>query len=261
MPLLKQHATVVVESSNRALKSRNESDFVYHLTQSVRFIKKSQNKQYFVRIENIRIPVSFYNINSNNNILTFLDAATTETATISPGNYTVDELLTELQVQMNLQVAGTPYTLSYDDINQKVNIANSSANILTIDDATLLNVIIGFDGGQTIGATSNADGNNIGYTNTMRHLKLQIPNIVSNNLYSNDDNLITQIQPISVIIPITEIRNEFQFYSNHQGPLIKLANIMSINEINVKLLDPNNNVVLLNGVPWGFEIVFYEYNK
>jgi hypothetical protein len=258
---LKQHATIAIESDNRALKSRSESDFVYQLTQSVRFIKKSQNKQYYVRIENVRIPVSFYNINSNNNVLTFLDAASSESATITPGNYTIDELLTELQVQMNLQVSGSPYTITYDDITQKVNIANSSANILTIQDTTALNSVIGFDNGQTIGGSSNDDGNNIGYTNTMRHLKLQIPNIVSNNLYSNDENLVTQIQPISVIIPITEIRNEFQFYSNHQGPLIKLANMMSLNEINVRLLDPTNNVVLLNGVPWGFEIVFYEYNK
>ncbi len=259
--VLKQHATLVIENDNRALKSKSATDFIYLLTQSIKFIKKSDKKQYYVRIENIRIPISMYNINSTNNSLTFLDAASTETATIVEGNYTVDELIAELQVQMNLQVTGTPYTLTYDDITQKINIANSSANILTIQNTTNLNVIIGFDEGQTVAATGNANGNNIAYTNTMRHLKLQIANIVSNNLYSNDENRVTQIQPIGVIIPITEIRNEFQYYSNHQGPLIKLSNIMSVNEINVKLLDPNNNVVDLNGVPFGFEIVFYEFNK
>jgi len=259
--MLKQHATLVIENDNRALKSRSPTNFLYQLTQSIKFIKKSEKKQYYCRIENIRIPISFYNINSTNNSLSFLDGVTQETATIAEGNYTVDELIAELQVQMNLQVTGTPYTLTYDDITQKINIANSGANVLTIQNTTNLNVIIGFDGAQTVAASGNTNGNNIAYTNTIRHLKLQISNIVSNNLYSNDENLVTQVQPIGVIIPITEIRNEFQYYSNHQGPMIKLSNIMSVNEINVKLLDPNNNIVSLNGVPFGFEIVFYEYNK
>ena len=258
----KQHVTIIIENKNRALKSRSESNFIYQLTQPIKFTKRSNNKQYYVRIENIRIPVSFYNINAYNNVLTFLDAATAETITIPVGNYTIDELITELQTLMNAEVTGSPYTISYDDINQKVNIANSSANILTITDNTLsLNEIIGFSIGQTVAATSNSDGDNIAYTNTMRHIKIQLENLVSNNVYSNDEDLLTHIQPVGVLIPITEVRNEFQFYSNHHGPLIKLPNVSTISDIHIKLLDPNNNIVDMNGVPMGFELVIYEYNQ
>jgi len=144
---LKQHATIIVENKNRALKSRSETNFIYQLTQPIKFLKRSDQKQYFIRIENVRLPVSFYNINEFNNV------------------------------------------------------------------------------------------------------------------YSNDSSLVTHVQPVGVIIPITEIRNEFQFFNNHLGPLIKLSNQTTISDINIKLLDPNNNIVDIHGVPFGFEIVIYEFNK
>ena len=35
----------------------------------------------------------------------------------------------------------------------------------------------------------------------------------------------------------------------------------TINELNVKLTDANGNVVDLHNVPWGFEVIFYEWNR
>ena len=262
MPNLKQHVTIIIENDHRAVKSNSATDFTYLLTQPIKFSNRSHKKQYYVRIENVRCPISFYNINSNNNVLNWSDASVpNETVTITPGNYTIDELVTELKTRMDAEVTGTPYTISYDDITQKVNIAKSNATVLEITAGSTLNKVIGFDIGQTVAATSNSDGNNIAYTNTMRHIKLQIPNLVSNNVYANDESLVTQVQPVGLIIPITEIRNEFQYYNNHHGPMIKLGNMSSIVDIKVKLLDPDNNVVNLNGCPFGFELVIYEYNK
>jgi|6_EtaG_2_1085325.scaffolds.fasta_scaffold13239_5 hypothetical protein len=264
MPQLKQHVTIIIENYQRAVKSNSATDFTYLLTQPIKFSNRSHKKQYYVRIENVRCPISFYNVNSNNNVLEWTDgvsAGSSANVTITPGNYTIDELIAELQTQMNAAVSGT-YTITYNDNTQKVNIAQSATSrVSTITANSTLNKVIGFDINQTIASGGNTDGNNIAYTNTMRHIKIQIPNLISNNVYANDESLVTQVQPVGLIIPITEIRNEFQHYNNHHGPMMKLGNMSSIVDIRVKLLDPDNNVVNLNGCPFGFELVVYEYNK
>ena len=92
-----------------------------------------------------------------------------------------------------------------------------------------------------------------------------VDNITSNNVYVNNtiegQGKQTNLQRVSVMIPITQTRNDFQFYDNHMGPKIKLPNLPSINEFNVKLTDANGHILDLNNVPWGFDIVFYELNK
>tara|TARA_R100000750_G_scaffold17252_2_gene11377 strand:- start:228 stop:1016 length:789 start_codon:yes stop_codon:yes gene_type:complete len=262
MPQLKQHATVIVENDHRALKSRSATDFVYQLTQPIKFFKRSTNKQYYVRIENVRVPISFYNINSTNNTFSFDEDLTTKTFNLTPGNYTIDDLKDQVEDGMNEEGNNT-YLLTYSEITQKINIENDSGGEAVTSFVGTGWKHLGFDGTETLTtvAGDEVDGSTIAYTNTMRHLKLQIPNLVSNNVYSNDSDLQTQVQPVGLVIPITEIRNEFQFYDNHSGPLIKFSNQTMVSDISVKLLDPNNNLVDLNDVPFGFEIVFYEYNK
>ena len=268
MTQLKQHATIIVENDRRALKSRSACDFVYQLTQTIKFTKRSYNKQYYVRLENIRIPISFYNINDNNNTFGWDSSGDSYTFNLTSGNYSIDDLCAEVEDQMNAIVSDTNvYTITYDEPTQIVNIASSGIDTGSGTDGLVDELtgdgwqMLGFDTTETITDASNVDGTNVAYTNTMRHLKLQIPNLVSNNVYCNDADLQTHVQPIGVIVPITEIRNDFQFYSNHQGPLIKLSTQTCISDICVKLLDADNNIVNLNGVPFGFEIVFYEYNK
>lgn len=258
----KIHAVVTIEDKGRNTNtSRGATDFTYQLTQPINFFKRSSTKQYFVRIEDIRIPISFYNINNNYNTFGWTASATGVVSfSVSQGNYTIDELIAEVQTQMNLLDNNT-YTITYDEITQKVNIASTG----TEDVSTLVGdgwQTLGFDLTESITGASNTDGNLVAYTNTLRHLKLIINNINSNNAYSNDEiTKQTNVQKIGVIIPITETRNEFQFYDNHQGFQIKLPNLSSINEFQIKLLDPLNNVVNLNGVPWAFSVVFTELNQ
>ena len=64
----KIHAGIIVEDEGRNENtSISGTNFVYQMTQPIKFTKRSRDKQYFCRIENIRIPISFYNINSNFN--------------------------------------------------------------------------------------------------------------------------------------------------------------------------------------------------
>lgn len=264
----KVHAIISVDSRgrNEGLSASN-TDFLYQLTQPINFHKRGENKQYFVRIENVKIPVSFYNLNENYDTFNFtLDISGPQTITLTHGNYTIDELISELETQMDAIVNG--FTITYNEITQKVSIQNATAQ-------TILGIsgngwrLIGFDVSSPIPVliipSSTRVGTNVAYTNTTSCLKLVISNLVSNNVYSN--SIIegqfknTNLQNVSVNLPVKEIRNEFVFIDNHMGPMIKLPNISSIKNLNIRLVDVYNNVVSLNGLFLSFDIVIYEHNK
>lgn len=270
---MKLHASFQVESAMRNLgTSKSGTDFVIQLTQPITFHNRSKRKQYFVRPQNIRLPIAFYNINSNYNTFTFNDDGTDYFVVLTPGNYTIDELIAELQTQMNATGSLTTYTITYDDITMKVNISSDGAGgitTITSDDGAghtnTLYQLLGFEVGQTIPDGGNADGNGVAYTNTTKHIKLVIDNVGSSNTYSNtrdsSGNITSHLQKVSVDIPITEIRNEFQFFHNNDGPMDKLPNLSSIHELRVRLLDTYNGVVDMNLVPWGFRFCVYELNQ
>ena len=264
MPNYRVHSVIIVEDEGRNENtSTSRTDFIYQLSQPVKFYKRGKNYEYYARIENIRIPISFYNINSNFDTFGWTGSVTGVVSfDITNGNYTIDELIAEVQVQMNLLDTNT-YTITYDEITQKVNIASDGVeNVSTlVGDGWRT---LGFDLTETITGASNVDGVNVAYTNTARHLRLFVNNITSNNVYANTTegaDKQTNLQRVSVVIPITETRNEFQFYDNHDGYMIKLPNMSSINELDVKLTDANGNTLDLNNVPWGFEVVVYKLKK
>ena len=164
---------------------------------------------------------------------------------------------------MNALDANT-YTITYDEITQKVNIASDGVeNVSTLTGDGWR--VLGFDLTETITGASNTDGNGVAYTNTARHLRLLVNNITSNNVYVNNTTYggikQTNLQRVSVMIPITETRNEYQFFTNHEGPMIKLPNMSNIHELDVRLIDANGNDVDLNDVPWGFDVVIYKLKK
>ena len=266
MPEYRVHSVIIVEDSGRnEANSISRTNFKFQLTQPVKFYKRGRQYEYYCRIENIRIPISFYNINSNYDTFGWTGSATgVVTFDITNGNYTIDELISEVQVQMNLLDTNT-YTITYDEITQKVNIASDGVeNVSTlVGDGW---VTLGFDLTETITGASNTDGVNVAYTNTIRHLKLSVDNIMSNNIYSNTFDAIdgikqTNLQRVSINVPITAVRNEYQFYDNHDGYYIKLPNMANISDLNVRLTDAENNTLDLHEVPWGFNCVIYKYKK
>ena len=94
----KLHASIIVEDLGRNENtSISRTDYIYQLTQPVNFFKRSKNKQYFARIENVRIPISFYNINANFNTFVIDEHCTPLIVTVAQRNYTLDDLLPQFQ--------------------------------------------------------------------------------------------------------------------------------------------------------------------
>lgn len=263
MNILRVHSVINVESDGRNENtSESPENFIYQLTQPINFYKRGKTYEYFCRIENVRIPISFYNINSYYSVFNWVGSTTGAVSfTITFGNYTIDEMIAEVQTQMNALDANT-YTLAYDEITQKVSITNDGVENITSISGNGWQVL-GFETTQTIIGAVTETGNNVAFTNTAKHLKIVLYNVNSNNVYSNtqEGNKITNLQRVALNVPIIEIRNEYQFYENNEGYMIKLPNISTIKDIRVKLLDARGNVVDLNGVPWGFDVVFYKLKK
>ncbi len=166
MPDYRVHSVIIVEDEGRNEgTSRSRTNFIYQLTQPVNFYKRGKNYEYYVRIENVRIPISFYNINTNYNTFGWTGSATGVVSfDITLGNYTIDELIAEVQVQMNLLDTNT-YTITYDEITQKVNIASDGVeNVSTLVGDGWRTLGFG-DLTETITGASNTDGNNVAYTN------------------------------------------------------------------------------------------------
>lgn len=264
----KVHAVILVDSKDRRTGVSNSiTDYHYYLVSGsngngrpISFEKRSKSKQYFIRLENIRIPVSFYAIASDNNTFTFDESTGNSdvTITVSPGNYTIDELITEVETQMD--AGGTnAYTITYDEITQKITIASDGAggnfSFDTVFTSTLL-AILGYEGTETITGASNVTGTNVAYTNTRRYFKLLLDSINSNNVYD-----VTGVKKVACHIPINEVRNEFIFFTNNNGYKIKLPSMPTITDFRVKLLYHDNVEPDLNGLDWSFDIVIYEYNS
>lgn len=264
----KVHAIIHVDSRGRNEGlSASSSDFLFQMTQPINFHKRSDNKQYFIRCENIKVPVSFYNINSNYNTLNYTTATDgAKTTTLTPGNYTIDDIVSELETDMNSNLTGATIDVTYSEFTQKISIKVIGESLTSVSGSLL--DIIGFTGTTTLTGTASpgtiTEGSYVAYTNTTSCLKLIISNLISNNVYSNtitSGHKQTNLQNVSVTIPVKEIRNEFVFFNNHQGPMIKLPNISSIKNLNVRLVDMFNNVVDMNGLWISFDIVITEYNK
>ena len=254
----KVHAVIIVDSAKRHIsQSKSRTDFIYRMVFPVNFYNRGKDKQYFVRIENVNLPISFYAINSTNNVLNFTDSTDgLLTVTITPGNYTIDELLAELQTVMNAAATTATFTLTYDEITQKTTFAWTGGTTITFEDTSTLFPLLGLREDLESAKSTPFTATDVSYTNTTRYVKLFVDNINSNNVYDNDN-----VQKVAVKLPINEVRNEFQFYDNHRGYKIQLPSMPSINEMRIKLTDPDNNVIDLNGVDWSFDVVFYEWTR
>ena len=256
MSLEKTHAIVEIDSSDRTKGSI--SDFEIILKHPIYL---NRERQYFVRIENIRLPTSFYNIDSNYNTLQITEdpsgSPLTFSVTVDEGNYTINELLAELKTLLD---AGTlksnTYTFTVDDISGKIGISTDTTQFKIIGANSLLNQPLGFEPNTdytSTGVTRSLISPNHILMSTKRYIKIN-SDMTSNNHYSRDF-----IEPIGVVVPITESRSTIQFFSNDNGYKVKMENKHSIKHLSFNIRDGNNNKVDFNGINWNAEMVIYEF--
>ncbi len=263
MPIYKTHAILEIDSAKTSGANDTNENFYVNFANPINFNLRKFNKkerQYVCRIENVKIPITFHNINSTNNVLD-VEEIGGGTATIQPtipvGYYTIDELVAELTTQLNTDTGeGATYTVSFDDITGKVNIAITVAGTLTsaqvLATSTLAEPIGYITGVAGAVITTNGDSPNTAFTNVLYYFKIQTDAPTSN--YYDRDNL----KRVALKVPIVNGRYTYQFYENDTGYYINMPRSSSFEGLHVRLLDGNNRLVDLQGVPWSFDFCIYE---
>jgi len=261
MSLEKTHAIIEIDSSQRTKGTIDDFEVILNHP-----IYLNRDRQYFVRIEGIRFPTSFYNIDSNYNTLRITEdpagSPSTFNITIDEGNYTITELLLELKSALDDGTGkSNEWTLSINDKTGKVSISADTTTFKIIGSNSLLNRPLGFEpdtdytsGGLVDSLYTLISVNHINMS-TKRYIKIN-SDITSNNHYSKEF-----IEPIGCIVPITEARSTIQYYANDNGYKVKMANKHNIKHLSFNIRDGNNNKVDTNGVEWNAELVIYEFRS
>ena len=251
----KTHAILEIDSALRTSGSISDYEMILNHP-----IYLNRARQYFIRLENIKVPTSFYNINSTNNVLKITeDPAGTPDAisvTIPPGNYTESELRSTTIALLNAATLNTnTYSMSFDSITGKITITTDTTEFLvdSITNGSLINRAFGFEDAQYTSASMELISVNHISLNFVRYLNIKT-DLGSNNHYSRNN-----LQDIGVQVPITEGRSTIQFYDNHSGYRAKMENRHNIKHLRLRILDNNNNIIDLNGVNWSAELVIYEF--
>ena len=273
--LFKEHVSIEINSRRRSRGTIE--DFKTYLDHQITFSQKP-TKSYWLRLENIQIPFSFYQL-TNFNVFQVIetDGITPHTLTITTpvGNYTITELLTELEAALDVASAGSgdtnTYTLSYDDVTNKITLrydggTSTSVTIDTIANGSTMNGVLGLGKADTSDITGGdttlvlADGVDSVAPNCVDlHVVSYViveTDITSQNYYNKDRQL-----HLGARVPINVDRNEVQYFANFDGHLSKMNNKGPLSSIQFTLKDEFGNVLDLCEVDWSCEVVISELTE
>ena len=183
-----------------------------------------------IKLLNFYVPISFYNINDNNNtiIINSVDY------TITKGNYNASNLLAELQYLLNGLIG-----VSFDASTNFFKFTGSSS--FTLDGSSL--TILGFDTAQTsvgnvITSTYPIDltGDNVVY--------FDVPNIMTPNLASSSGDRTSLIHSLNIDVPFGSVlyyENSTSFYHVVQESHISFFHVRLLGEDQKTPLDLQNH--------------------
>ena len=198
------------------------------------------------------IQISWYNVNSYNNVLELTAGATTYTLTVPIGNYTIDELITAL----NADAGNIYFTAAYVTLTNRVTIENTSgaAFSLSISASSGLLHSIGFANDGSI-----AYDFAIGETKTgawcvdmtyLRSVFITCPELSNPCL---DSRTMRASNFIIGVVPVICGPNEIIHYTPSDEFYQRLSNT-TINTLTIILVDDNNQIINMNN--GDYQLVF-----
>jgi hypothetical protein len=184
------------------------------------------------------IPLTFYNINKNNNKLHITENAIARDIIISYGNYNITQLRSELQNQF-----GPNYNITYNSISNKLSI-QLLANITTIIDinnSTIGNVI-GYIINHTIILNQTITSDTVCNMTYTLSLYYTVDIVDEETLLSQTGKTNNIIQKIPINSPQNTI---LIFYPTQAKHIVFCAN--NIRTITINLFDDRMREIDLNG--------------
>lgn len=239
---------IFVRSKDGIFVNENiHTDFSIILKKS---ITKNEDELFKVILQSAQIPYTFRNTNENNNYIDYKENGVLKTAIqINSGNYNILELITEIQNQLNNNTifASDNYKLTYNQIENKVNISslssqnteflfNSGANVLKS-----INKQLGYTNDNNILINNLTSSTSDSYVDLIRIHSLFIRSNLSSNSSIDSESLTNT--DILVNIPINTNPLSIIQYQYYEGMSYNLINNDKITQINIRLTDQNGNLI------------------
>ena len=218
------------------------------------------------------IPKSQYLINSNNNKLNFIDSNSNEYEIQIPiGNYTIDELTTQITNSLNSTPSSDVYTVSSDSKTNKITISTGSNFQLLFNGGTenynnttrtiykenSIGKLLGFLTTDLSGSNSYTSQNQYNL-NGPTYILLHIDDL--ENLNGIKNSIIDSYAKI----PLDTNQNEYKFFKEHNDynviteftpPLSKLA------QLNIRFLNYDNTEYDFGGLEHSFLLKIKRLNQ
>jgi hypothetical protein len=258
---------IYVDSRYKTSNSKSNSDFKYELLESVSLPNKT-----VLFVDDVIIPVSFVNIDSQNSKLYCWKYSTLPTndyqiITLATGNYTAATLRTELENKLNAAYPASSITVVYDAslLIYTINIPGAGITIKIFTDEEIKNEGHGWTGPLydkdnlnsaneilTNVVPQNASSINTGLIDLRRYHNLYItsPNISSFSTLSPSG--LTVIKKVPVTSDYGTIIYD-NVVSNHDW--IDVSKLL-MKTLEFRITDVHGNVIDLRGLPVSFSLMF-----
>ena len=216
-------------------KSTTSSDFKLEF-------KSSLGGRYLLSY--LQIPVSVYNVNTNNHQIPFEESGTPKFAQLTPGNYTATTLATEIGTRMTATSGVSNFTVTYDTKTSKFTIVstNNFRLIYNLFPGSSSRKLLGFNEATTSNATSHTSDNVI---------DLAYPRAIFINVRENVDSTFTSPTGFNstFYIPVSYAFGSPQILDAQTFPqTLELSDRTKY--LTITLPDKNGATLDLNGVDW-----------
>ena len=205
-------------------------------------IKDDENIiQKYATILDAQIPVSFYIINSTNQVLTIILGANTYTLNLTLGNYNGSSLITELITKI-ATIPTLTATIVLSKVTGKLTFTFSSSVTIVYATSTISSVL---------GLTANLTGTNITLQLPLNLLGIKRLNIKSDALaVSSFSSQNLGNSSILLSIPNNEAQFNMISFTNQNNLNNSILNADIVDVIDIQIVDETNNFIDFNGIDW-----------
>lgn len=187
------------------------------------------NHNFLLHVESISFPNVVYNVNSNYNTINLTDVGGTVTITLTTQNYTVTELVTELETKLNASSLSGTFTVTYSSQTFKLTIASDL--VFTINSGTACE-LCGFTQLPTASATSAVGDSPVRLDGTTY---VDIITSIGKSSYSSNS-----LTNIFYRIPVHQRLGDLVYYQSTLADGIKIQDTQ-LTSFNLRLRDDHNN--------------------
>ena len=200
-------------------------------------------------VVNASIPYSFYNVNSNNNIIQWIEdpyiTFVPHQYTITEGNYTITQLISHLNTLL------APLVLNYNSITNKITFTHPTATFAFYNMNNTCFELLGLSEQNhfsSVGRVLSSDL--VCNLFTIRSICV-CSNFRTSNFHSNRHHM----NSVLCTIPVNSNINSVILYENTNDFKNNLFT-SNVDELHIKLLDQNANIINLNGANWNMTLQF-----